>query len=170
MAKYGAKCQETGVAVQHDSAIDPCHSLQNCAWDIEHPLLMQQVVELVLRTSDRMLAAIWQGGKQIGPRHQLPGHVGIIENNQQAAAAVFRQIESRAKQAFCKFEIPNGLRPEGIFSLGVRESPSAVPETEDLHSIGKNLHFTIGRKNHADMSAAQRGPAVGLISHRTGHR
>src|SRR5438445_9704562 len=56
MAKYGAKRQEIGVAVQHNSAVDPSHGLQNCAWDIEHSLLMQQVVELVLRTSDRMVA------------------------------------------------------------------------------------------------------------------
>ena len=63
MAEYGPERQKIGIAVQHDSTIDPGYGLENCARDIEHSLLMQQVVELVLRTSDRMFATIGQWGK-----------------------------------------------------------------------------------------------------------
>src|SRR5580700_2229029 len=64
VAENGAECQEIGIAVQHNSAIDPGYGLQNCAWEIEHSLLMQQVVELVLRTRHRMVAMIGQRGRR----------------------------------------------------------------------------------------------------------
>jgi hypothetical protein len=63
LAENGAECQEIGIVVQHNSAIDPGYGLQNYARDIERSLPMQQVVELVLRTSDRMFATIGQRRK-----------------------------------------------------------------------------------------------------------
>ena len=70
MAENGAKRQEIRLAVQHNSAVDSSYGLQNCAWDIERALLVQQVMELVLCAGDRMFAMIGQRGKQISPRNR----------------------------------------------------------------------------------------------------
>jgi hypothetical protein len=63
MAENGAKRQEIGLAVQDGAAVDPSYGLQKCAWDIKRALLVQQVMELVLRTGDRVFAMIRQRRK-----------------------------------------------------------------------------------------------------------
>src|SRR6516162_2986423 len=93
----------------------------------------------------------------------------IVKNYQQPASSLFREIERRNEQAFREFRIFDSLGPKFVFTLSVREPPSAIPESEDLHAIGDDLHLPIRGQDQRNVSTTQRRPAVSLISCRAGH-
>src|ERR1700730_3023342 len=93
MTENRAKCQQVGIPIQHDPTIDSGYSLQYGGRKSEHSFLMEQIVELVLRSRKGRWIAIGQRRKQVRSGNKRGDSARIFEHYQQAAPPIFCQVQ-----------------------------------------------------------------------------